>query len=129
MYNGIGQTKQHSIDQWVAKYDREFPVLLKQDFPGKSNIILDSNAQMASLQSELKKWQADRICEEEKLDRVTKEIDRLEMVTVDDFVKARVEHEGDLAQIDGFINGVFSEWEAMPEWFMEVIQQKEEDNV
>jgi len=129
IYNGIGETKQRYIDRWVAQYDRKIPALLKQDFPGKSAIISSANNQVRSLQSELIKWEAKKVRKQNKLERVTKEIESLKKVTVDDFIKARVEHEGDQAQIEEFISGVFPEWETMPEWFKEVIQQKEEEDV
>lgn len=119
---GIGGNKQTQINFWVLKYEKLIPDLLQHDFPGKSTIENESNEEISSIQAQISQLQENENIEGKKLSRLNEEVAKLEKVTVDDFIKARLDHEGNSSILDSYFNGAFPEWQEIPVWFKEIIQ-------
>jgi hypothetical protein len=120
-YQGIGESKQYGINAWVQKYQNQIPALLQQDFPGKSEIVKQTADKMAGLEVQINQLKAIKYQDESKLNGIVKWIEYLGKVTAEDFIKARVYHLGDFSNIEIYLNGVFPEWEPMPDWFKYII--------
>ncbi|NMC29935.1 MAG: hypothetical protein GYA45_07690 [Pelolinea sp.] len=119
--NGIGDQKQLQINIWVHKYLEEIPGLLLKDFPGKEEIIIQSNDKIYTIQEQIKQKISEKSMVEKKLEMINFWINKLEKTTLNDFITARVENKGNFSEIEEYINGVFAEWEPIPDWFKEVI--------
>jgi len=120
---GIGENKQYAINTWIRKYEREIPKLMKQDFPGKKQLLLVSAKKIFVLNEEICKLSFRRKYLEEKLTTINPWIDKLRKISKKDFINARLNNQNNLDEIDLFTNGVFGEWEPMPEWFKDVLNE------
>lgn len=120
-YPGIGESKQYAITTWVKKYENQIPLLLREDFPNKQEIISQASSKITVLQNQISHLNTINKINEEYLSSIRKWIAYLSRVTVEDFINVRVNQSGDFELIENFINGIFPEWEPIPEWFKYVI--------
>jgi hypothetical protein len=74
-----------------------------------------------SIDNQIKKIQVMKSLDEENLKEIVVWVEYLSKITVKDFINARINHTGNFAAIETFINGVFPEWEPMPDWFKNVM--------
>ncbi len=119
--SGIGDQKQSNINIWVNKYLNQIFTFLQNDFPGKNEIINQSKEKIVFILDEIEQKHTDKSVAEKKLIIINQWIGKLEKITLDDFIAARVENKGNFSEIENYINGVFAEWESIPDWFKEVM--------
>lgn len=114
---GIGEQTQISLNQWIQAYQNKFSDLLQEDFPGKRVINQSYQAliqgQKATIVEMEKKIQALQT----KLDRIQMELEWLDSVSVQDFLRALNNPRQAKDDLDRYLQGVFAEWEPVPDWF------------
>jgi hypothetical protein len=119
---GIGETKQFAINKWVAKYEAKIPELLIGDFPGKIKIEGETNQQTKAIHEKIQETESQRISFEKQVVLIDDTLKGFNVVTVEDFIQARLNQGQSKPQIDFYIRGVFAEWETPPDWFNEIIK-------
>lgn len=120
---GIGESKQYAINNWIRKYEKEIPRRIKQDFPGKSKLLLVAAKRIFIINEEIEKLQDRKTTLEEKLNLIQPWIDKFGKVSQEDFVNARLDRQNNHEEIVLFINGIYGEWEPIPEWFTDVLNE------
>jgi len=120
---GIGESKQYAINRWIRKYELEIPKLMKQDFPGKRELLLVSAKKIYILNEEIGKLQARKESLGKKLETINPWIEKFQAISREDFINARLDNQINNAEIDLFIKGIFGEWETMPDWFKDVLNE------
>jgi len=120
---GIGDNKQYEINRWISFYEREMPRLLKKDFPGKKHLLLVAAKKIYVINEEIEKLQERKTTLENKLKLIHPWIEKLGKVSREDFINARFDGHNHHKEIVSFINGIYGEWEPMPEWFKDVLNE------
>ena len=121
--SGIGENKQDHIDQWIARYEGLIPLMLADDFPGKVEIVGTENPKIEKIRQHILKLGEKRDQLQTYVQRAEIEIQKLSQVNEQDFFTALIDPASvDRQAIDQFLQGVYPEWEPMPDWFNEIIQ-------
>ena len=120
-YQGIGEAKQYGINAWVRKYQGKLPDLLLENFPGKMEITKQATERITTLETQMKQLHVTRSWDEKNLKGILKWVTYLGNITAEDFINARINHSGNFSSVENYLNGLFPEWEPMPEWFKIVI--------
>ncbi len=116
---GVSEGCQRAINDWILHYRRQFPALLEEDFPGRRQVMGRYEARLERFDVRLRVLRA-RVDDLVALrERVGQALARLWPVTVQDFVTAARDPTDATAYtaVQGYLRGVFAEWEPMPEWF------------
>jgi len=104
---GIGEKRQHAINQWIATVKAQLPTLLNQDFPHKAEIISKYQAQAERLE-QTKKAVKKELHELSVFQRkVMKEISWLKAVSPEHFVRAYQGDEGARDLVHRYLIGLF----------------------
>ena len=125
--NGVGESKQDGINDWLKVWEHKFTELLDQEFQGKKEIIQKYEDRIIDNSTQLKK--ADR--ELQKLKHIgiqTRAIQKsLNEVTFQSFVQS-IGNEGrkDM-NMKKYLLGVHPEWEPAPEWFILLLKIMEKE--
>lgn len=121
LVQGIGETRQAAIRRWVHSYEMRLTSLLQEDFPGKGDILDKYAGQNKAVSEEIRilERRQHRIRPLEQ--RGNQELWRLPQVSERDFVRARVSRNAQSADVDFFVQGVFAEWEPVPQWFNDLL--------
>jgi len=119
---GIGEQTQQAISQWVKRYRKQVPKLLKQDFPGKADIEAEFKELMIIKQRQLKGKERRLQNLESKRNRLDQELNWLEPIQEKHFRKALSSPNDPYPELDRYLQGVFAEWESIPNWFQEAIK-------
>ena len=119
---GIGETRQASIDIWVAACEAQMPTLLAGEFPGKADIQRKATTDLAAVGVEIDKLAAQANAITARLNRLRVEIEPLAQITPAAFYH-RAEWFRELAGKCGALPAwrTFTEWEPVPEWFKEIV--------
>lgn len=120
--HGVGETKQHSINQWIRSYENRLTEIVASDFKGKQTIVDTFDQRREETHKEIFNVKAALEFVETKLAMLEQEIQKLESVSVDDFVAAYHGEKKKTKEIDYFLKGVFGEWESMPDWYKWVMK-------
>lgn len=118
---GIGEQTQRAINQWVDAIKRQIPQLLQEDFPGKHKIELKHQQQMQEMTKAISEYSRKKQRFEMYLRRIDIELAWLESVKIKDFKQALKTNQS-TEKLDRYIQGVFAEWEAVPDWFGALMQ-------
>lgn len=118
---GIGEQTQKAINQWIHANQQKFPQLLRENFPGREEVdswyhqaLSIKEQKIASAQEKIQTIQA-------QLDPIQVELQWLERVTAEDFYRALKQADAAPPRLDDYIQGVFAEWEAVPDWFRDAL--------
>lgn len=122
---GIGQRTQGAINQWVRHYRKNFAKLLQENFPGKQQVILAYRNAVATQREKIDSAKKVSRTVQVKLDRIEPALNRLENVTVKDFYRVLKDPTASTPDLDHYIQGVFAEWEPIPDWFLKAISDAE----
>lgn len=121
--NGIGPQRMHAINQWVDRMEQEFPRLLKEDFPGKKEILQKYTQQLNSKQQEAEK-RRQRILEDKALYRKANAVaTELRKVRPSHFREA-LRHPSEENRVPiRYLLGIYAPWEPIPEWFQTLCER------
>jgi len=121
--NGVGDSKQYGINEWLGPMERKFQYQLGQDFPGKMEIMEGYTKKHGDLKNRLKEV-SEKL---RKMEELGKEADKqrlfLEGVKFKHFMRSYFEPAGKDTSIERYILGVHPEWEPMPEWFRDLLEE------
>jgi hypothetical protein len=123
--HGIGQNKQYLIDMWIKQWEQKIPSLLKEYFPGKSEILTRAETQKKGSEEAIVNIEREKRQLIERLTKARDVIKCLEEVKLQDFVNALLTPDKTNPRIDDYQRGVFAEWEPIPDWFKELITESE----
>jgi len=118
---GIGETRQASIDIWVAACEAQMPTLLAGEFPGKADIQRKATTDLAAVGVEIDKLTAQANAITARLDRLRVEIEPLAQITPAAFYRTLCGSESLPESVERYLRGAFAEWEPVPEWFKEIV--------
>jgi hypothetical protein len=124
---GISEGRQRAVNDWILDMRRQFPELLKDDFPGQREVVAQYRPRLEGLETRVRALQAQLDELVALRECVGGALARLWRVTLADFVAAR-RNPTDLAAraaVESYTRGVFAEWEPPPEWFRRVCMQPE----
>jgi len=124
---GIREFQQSYIVQWVDKYSAQIPQLLKGDFPYKDKINVFYDKEIKTHMSRINDLEARIIPLEETQARADQEIQTLMKIRPSDFEQKLRKPEFVNDQLELYLNGCFAEWETIPIWFKQIIEQGAED--
>jgi len=114
---GVGSSKQQAINAWIHEYSRQLPILLSQNFDGKSQIVEQYQSRLRDLYNHNSLLTHERENLQSQLQNLRAPIQELEKVRVADFVHA-IQNPTPLSDnVDKYLMGLFPEWETPPEWF------------
>jgi len=114
---GIGYQKYNSIRSWVYYYKNNFKYFLRQDFPGKSEIIDHYLYRRKKIKKQIDKIDKEIESIERLINIVKKEIRKLSDTTLLTFIKAYFGNNKASQKVNLYMLGVFPEWEEMPKWY------------
>lgn len=114
---GVGTSKQQAINAWIQHYSRQMPMLLAQDFEGKSSIVAHYQTLLDDLNSQAALLAHERENLQSRLQRLQTPIQGLEQIRVADFVHALQNPTSVPENLDAYVIGLFPEWETPPDWF------------
>ncbi|MFC2054340.1 hypothetical protein ACFLV7_08600 [Chloroflexota bacterium] len=120
---GVGDIRQWAINSWIAKYKEQLPTLLGKDFPGKTEVLNQYQPLIRNQKKKLNVLSAKKETLEKILARAQEEIRDLKTISVKDFRHALKKTKLTNEQLDNYIRGVFAEWEPIPEWFKELLEE------
>lgn len=118
---GVGRRRQRAISNWVRDYQERLPDLVEEDFPGRDDILARHKDAMDELEARIGLLTTRRSKLKQQLDQLRPEIDRLEAVTEKDFVAALQGATDEPDELDTYLQGVFAEWEPIPDWFEDIV--------
>jgi len=121
--HGIGDTRQVQINNWISSWESRIPDLLKQDFPGKQQVIGKYAERIRSTTSNVKKLEKQKGNLQTNLDKCVGLIKQLKEVTARDFEGALSGKIQTNPTIQFYLTGVFPDWEPMPDWFKEIVSE------
>lgn len=125
LLQGVGQQTQQALNAWVASYQRDLPQLLKGNFEGRAEIDQWYQPQIEKAEQQLTNLLQQQKTLGEKVDRIAEELKWLDAITQKDFYNALKNPEHSTANLNKYVRGVFGEWEPMPDWFREAIDNVE----
>jgi hypothetical protein len=120
---GVGDSRQKNINKWVNKYEKRVPKLLEENFPGKQQIMSEFAQKISQAEDSLTESTNRLVIIEARLNRTKKEISKLQKVTLEDFILAKEGPSEKEEEIAYYLKGVFGEWEDIPVWYKEVLEQ------
>ena len=120
---GVGQSKQFQINAWINKYESLIPKLLEGDFPGKEQFKISTNKEIDTIKKNIEKLRTEKNKLEKKAKTAVDTLNGLCVVNLDDFIHAYLNPNENNPLINHYLQGVFAEWEPMPKWFKEIIEE------
>ncbi len=114
---GVGSSKQQAINAWIQNYSHQLPMLLSQDFDGKSQIVEQYQSRLRDLNNQVSLLTHERENLQSQLQNLRTPIQELEKTRVADFVHAIQNPTSVSDDVDKFLIGLFPEWETPPDWF------------
>ncbi len=114
---GVGSSKQQAINAWIHDYSRQLPMLLSQDFDGKSQIVEQYQSRLRDLYNHSSLLTHERENLQSQSQNLRTPIQELEKVRVADFVHSIQNPIAFSDNVDKYLVGLFPEWETPPEWF------------
>lgn len=123
---GVGPQTQEALNAWAASYTRQLPTLLKENFAGRSAIDQQYQPEIEKAEQQLTKLQQQQKIMQTKAARIDQELKWLDAITQKDFYNALKNPEHPSPTLNLYVQGVFGEWEPMPDWFRDAIEGVEE---
>ena len=120
---GIGPEKYVNIYEFVGKVELYISEKITTRFPGKANIEAKYETSIKALRNIISKLSSELRPLEELYTTANDEKLKLGTINVMDFVKASKGDSNSSQQVTKFINGVFTEWDKMPDWFKILIRK------
>ena len=117
LVQGVGYNRQAAINAWIRTYEQQVPILLQGNFPGKSAVVKTYAANIATTKAQINQSEKRHKDLGECIGLIQQEITKLEAVTVKDFRAALENPAAYQVKIEAYQNGVFPEWEPIPDWF------------
>lgn len=114
---GVGSSKQQAINAWIQDYSRQLPLLLSQDFEGKSQIVAHYESLLRELNSQASVLTHEKENLQAQLQNLRTPIQELEKIRVADFVRLIQNPTLVADNVDKYLIGLFPEWETPPDWF------------
>jgi hypothetical protein len=114
---GVGSSKQQAINEWIQYYSRQLPMLLSQDFEGKSQIVTHYESFLRELNSKASLLTHEKEKLQAQLQNLQTPIQELEKIRVTDFVRLIQNPTLATDNVDKYLIGLFPEWETPPDWF------------
>jgi hypothetical protein len=121
LINGIGDNRQDLINNWIRSWENKIPILIEEQFYGKDKIEKQFQPKILEKNKEIQKLKNELITVQTKISRINKHISTLNDITVNDFKNAIVDHDHKNEKLDAYSQGLFPEWEPIPDWFIELI--------
>lgn len=121
---GVGEERQWAINVWVREYEARIPTLLNGPFPGKDQTTRRFSGEKKALETKVEGLTARVANLEAQIARMSEAMEPLQGVGVKDFVRVLRDPTCTSEQIDRYLQGVFAEWEPVPDWFKEVAAQE-----
>jgi hypothetical protein len=127
--HGVGEDRQKAINAWVKQYKARWPELRAGGFEGKEEILAEYDGEIEIADEQRKQLDLERNKLASRLRRLGSAVAELESVTEADFVSAirGTSREASL-KVERYRQGLFAEWEPVPEWFKDAMSN-EVDNV
>jgi hypothetical protein len=122
LVHGIGESRQYSINAWVKRMLDTIEERMKEDFPGKKEIVTQYRELHQTHKDQLAELENEKSKLMQLLARANQEIERLGKIKVRDFEEALKLPGARSKQIDEFLIGSFAEWEVVPQWFQEIVE-------
>jgi hypothetical protein len=120
---GIGENKQEQINQWITRYEGLIPVMMADDYPGKTEILATFSPKIEHIHQEISYLDENNNEMQTLIRRAEVEIEKLVQFSADDFFQALVDPGSvDRAALDQYLLGIYPVWEPMPDWFQAAIQ-------
>ncbi len=114
---------QAGINKWIHHYESQFSTLLQGDFPGKDAIKVAYEQQLKERQEKIKKAQESTHLFASKEAKINEELNWLNQVRSKDFYQALRNPTQSNKKTDRYMQGVFAEWEPIPDWFREILSE------
>ncbi|MCB8924017.1 MAG: SH3 domain-containing protein [Ardenticatenaceae bacterium] len=122
---GVGHQTQQALDAWVTSYQRQLPTLLESNFVGRAKIDQKYQPEIEKADQQLAKLEQQQRALETKIARIANELKWLDAITEKDFYNALKNPEHPTPNLNLYVQGVFGEWESMPDWFRQAIDSVE----
>lgn len=119
---GIGENKQQMINRWISKYQRMNPKSFVPPHPEREKIVIEGEKEISKQRKKIEDLKQQKAIIAEKINVLTGAIKELSETKEVDFLQARLSAENATKKVEKYQNGVFSEWEPIPEWFKEAIE-------
>ena len=119
---GVGHQTQQALNAWVTSYQRQLPMLLKGDFAGRADIDQKYQPEIEKVEQQIAKLVRQQKELESKITHIANELKWLDAITEKDFYNALKNPEHPSPTLNLYVQGVFGEWESMPDWFRQAIE-------
>lgn len=123
---GVGPQTQEALNAWAASYTRQLPTLLKENFAGRSAIDQQYQPEIEKVEQQLTRLLQQQKALHTKEARIDQEIKWLDAISWKDFYNALKNPAYPSPTLNLYVQGVFGEWEPMPDWFRDAIEGVEE---
>ncbi len=119
--SGIGPEKYFNIRVFVDEVELDISKKVTTRFSGRANIEAKYETRIKTLQNIVRKLSSELRPLEKLYTIANDEKSKLETINVMDFVKASKGNSDSSRRVTEFINGVFAEWDKMPDWFRTLV--------
>lgn len=120
---GIGPEKHYNIREFVNQAEDDISKRITTRFPGRDNIEAKYETRIRTLRNIISKLSSELRPLEKLYTIASDEKSKLDTINVMDFVKASKGNSDSSRRVTAFINGVFAEWEKMPDWFRTLVSE------
>jgi hypothetical protein len=122
MVHGIGESRQYSINVWVNRFLETIEERMKEDFPGKQEIVKHHKTALQARKAKVIALENEKSQVVHLIAKANEEIDRLSKIKVEHFEAALVQPGAPSKQIDEYLIGSFAEWDVVPQWFQGILE-------
>jgi hypothetical protein len=120
---GVGEARQQAIQAWVTRYQQRWSELLQGEFAGKAEILQRYAPDHQRLGDAITSVQAKLAEIDRQLERPKSEVAKLKAVREADFERTLRGRAQATPDMDCYLRGVFAEWEPMPDWFRDLVEE------
>jgi hypothetical protein len=125
--HGIGAEKAYAIRTWVQNMQRRLPQLVKGDFSGKDEIRAKYEVRKKELTASHGRVEKAIAPRERVIKLAYSALEPLESITSSTFRQALNGDRRAAEKIATHNVGAFAEWEAIPQWFSDVMKEPRKD--
>lgn len=119
---GVGPTRQRAINRWITRYERDLPLLLEEEFPGKARLEAKYEDQERKLKRTLDTMRSDLEQRLALFRAGQTAFKRLSAVRLSHFTRALSGKPSDSPVPEWYFAGVYPPWESAPEWFVTLLE-------
>ncbi len=124
---GIGEQTQAAINEWVRNQQINLSRLLQENFPGRQPIDSWYHHTLLAKEQEVATARKHLVPIEKHIDVIETKLLWLEKISKNDFYKALKNPDTASPELNDYIQGVFGEWEPVPQWFRDGLAQADGD--